>query len=153
MSEIYTIVPASVRPFIFIGVFAVLMLAILGLFCYIAYSARHTKFELTEGGLHIRGTLYGRFIPLASLIPEEADIVDLQGQSILRLTRRSNGVGLPGYRAGWFRFNQGKKALLFVTDPSRVVYLPTREGYPLLLSMERGEAFIDSLKRLGKSMS
>ena len=42
--------------------------------------------------------------------------------------------GLPGFRAGWFRLRTNEKALVLLTDPFGVTYLPTREGYALLIS-------------------
>ena len=148
MNEIFNIAPASTKPLVFIGIFGTLMLFILGLFCYIVYSSRHTTFEISEQGLSIRGTLYGRMIPTGAFIPEEARQVNLRSDSMLRLRRRGNGIGLPGYQAGWFRLSNGDKALVFVTDPSRAVYLPTRKGYALLLSVERPEAFLQSFQRM-----
>ncbi len=61
---------------------------------------------------------------------------------------RTNGAGLPGYQAGWFRLQSGEKALVFVTDLERVVYVPTNEGYSLLLSVEEPDEFLDALTRM-----
>ncbi len=47
---------------------------------------------------------------------EEAKQVDLSGDSEYRLRTRTNGTGLPGYQAGWFKLQNGEKALVFVTD-------------------------------------
>ena len=37
-------------------------------------------------------------------------------------------------------------SLLFVTDPSRVVAIPTRDGYTLLLSVSDPGAFLQALR-------
>jgi hypothetical protein len=76
---------------------------------------------------------------------EEARRVDLRGVSEYRLRIRTNGVGLPGYRAGWFRLRSGEKALVFVTDLEQLVYVPTREGYSVLLSVVAPEEFLEAL--------
>jgi hypothetical protein len=56
------------------------------------------------------------------------------------------GVGLPGYSSGWFRLTDQSKGLLFLTDPSRAVYLPTTDGYTLLISPAEPERFLAALK-------
>ena len=59
---------------------------------------------------------------------------------------KTNGVGLPGYQAGWFRLRRGGKALLFVTDRTRVVFVPTNEGYSVLLSVPDPDVFLRTLR-------
>ena len=39
----------------------------------------------------------------------------------------------------------GEKALVYLTDPSRVVYVPTREDHALLLSVAEPERFLEAL--------
>ncbi len=63
----------------------------------------------------------------------------------LCLKRRTMGTGLPGYGAGWFRLRNGEKALAYVTAPSRIAYVPTSDGYSLLLSLEAPDAFLRAL--------
>jgi len=68
---------------------------------------------------------------------------------------RTRGTGLPGYSAGWFRLRNGEKALCFLTDRSRLAYVPTRAGFSVLLSVllsvERPDAFLAALARLAPS--
>lgn len=146
MSEVFTIVPASARPLWFLAAIGALLLSMLLFFGYVTWSSRATRFEITQAGLSIRGTLYGRSVPWTGLRLEEARIADLGRDADLRLRSRTNGIGLPGYRAGWFGMRSGGRALLFVTDPSRVVVLPTNEGYTLLLSVQQPDAFVRALR-------
>ena len=76
-----------------------------------------------------------------------AKIVDLDETRELRPRWRTNGVGLPGYQAGWFKLADGEKALLFVTDPTAVLYIPTGEGYSLLMSVLDAPRFLASIKK------
>ena len=55
------------------------------------------------------------------------------------------GTALGGYSAGWFRLRSGEKALLYLTDRRRVVYIPTLDGYSLLLSQGEPRRFLDAL--------
>ena len=67
--------------------------------------------------------------------------------SELKPARRTNGIGLPGYSEGWFKLANGERALLFVSDKVNVVYIPTREGYSVLLSTANHEEFLESLNK------
>lgn len=147
MKETFPIIPASSGPiWLFIGL-AVLMFALVALFGYFAYSSRNMRFEVSHEGLRITGGLYGRQIPLRSLVIDGAKPIDLRREDTYRLKWRTNGAGLPGYSAGWFRLQNGEKALVFITDSRRVLYLPTREGYSVLMSVADPEAVLRALRQ------
>jgi hypothetical protein len=61
---------------------------------------------------------------------------------------RTNGTAIPGYRAGWFKLRNGEKALMFVTETTDVVYLPTREGYSVLMSVTNPDEFLQFLQQV-----
>ena len=104
------------------------------------------KFEVSRKGLHITRDLYGRQIPLESLRIDNAEIVNLRTSTHYRLKTRTNGTGLPGYKSGWFKLHNGEKALVFVTDMTRVLYIPTDQDYSLLLSTQNPEGMIKALQ-------
>ena len=145
MTEVFKIIPAPTKTLWAIGAFALLMVAMLCLMGYIAYSSRQVQFELSDTQLQIRGNFYGRRIPIASLVTEQAMPVELNRNSLYQPKIRTNGIGLPGYNSGWFKLKNGEKALLFVTEPQKVIYLPTTDGYSLLLSVQEPERFLQSL--------
>jgi len=120
--------------------------AVAALLGYIAYSTRGVTFELSDEGLRIRGDMFGRPIPKSSLKVEDAQILDLKKDPAHRPWLRTFGVGLPGYGSGWFRLKDRGKGLLFLTDASRAVYLPTTDGYALLISPADPEGFLAALK-------
>jgi hypothetical protein len=72
--------------------------------------------------------------------------VDFAATPELRPGRRTMGTGLPGYQSGWFRLANGEKALLYLTDRRRAVYVPTSAGYSLLLSPDDPDAFLEALR-------
>jgi hypothetical protein len=49
-----------------------------------------------------------------------------------------------------FKLSNGEKALLFVTDRSRLVYVPTREGYSVLLSATQPNELLKAMDELWK---
>jgi hypothetical protein len=170
MAEVFPIVPAGRGPVLTFGVAVIVLLgflcfaasapalvfgtvtavsvALLGLIGSFVYASRRARFELSPEGLAIRGDLYGRRIPAGSLLNAEAKAVDLTLDQDYRPTARTNGAGFPGYGSGWFRLGNGGKALIFVTDKRRVVYLPTREGYAVLLSVAEPERFLAALREM-----
>jgi hypothetical protein len=38
------------------------------------------------------------------------------------------GTAVPGYRSGWFRLRNGREALVYLTDRSQAVHVPTTPG-------------------------
>ncbi len=148
MKEVFPIVPATSGPLIVFGIAALVLLSILLLLAIFAYASRQARFELSDAGLTIRGDLYGRRLPAASLITGGARALDLTQNRDYALAWRTNGAGFPGYSSGWFRLGNGEKALVFVTDRRRGVYLPTREGYAVLLSVPEPEKFLAALRRM-----
>ncbi len=146
MVRAFGIVPASATAFIFLLAIGVLLIALLGFLAFTGYSARNTKFEVGDQGLRIDGCLYGRFIPREQIVPEGVRIINLDTQPEYKPRIRTNGIGLPGYRAGWFRLKNNEKALLFVTDYSKVVYVPTKQDYSVLVSASNSEEFCQTIK-------
>lgn len=146
MNQVFPITPASGHIYWILGPVGLLLVGVLLLFGYLAHSATHVSFEVSPEGLRIRGDIYGRLVPAASLVTTEAKEINLRTDAAHRLGMRTNGVGLPGYASGWFRLGNREKALVFVTDTSRVVYVPTRDGYSILLSPAEPQAFLASLR-------
>jgi hypothetical protein len=147
MERVFGIIPASSGPYLFIWILSLILLAIIGLFIYIGYSSRHINFKVNEQGLRIGPGLYGRLIPKEDINVEGVKVINLNTDSEYQPKWRTNGAGLPGYSAGWFKLVNKEKALLFVTDRSRVVYIPTHKDYAVLLSVREAEEFADVLKK------
>ena len=59
------------------------------------------------------------------------------------------GTRAPGYRAGRFRLRDGRWASVIITDPHRVLVLPLRDGGVVMLSLQRGEALLEAMRRRG----
>ncbi len=96
--------------------------------------------------MRLVGDLWGRTIPIEVLRLDEARIVDLRAEPQLTPRSRTMGTGLPGFAAGWFRLRSSEKALVYLTDRTRVVYLPTNDTYSILLSSDEPERLLDALR-------
>jgi hypothetical protein len=146
--EVFPIVPGGVAPFVFAAVIGAIVLGALVALLLFVWGSRFTRFEVSDDGLRIRGDPYGRSIPFASLDLAGARIAPFGAEPALRPVRRTNGSNMPGYSSGWFRMADGGRALLFVTDRDRMMlYLPTTEGYSVLMSPDRPERMLDALRR------
>ena len=143
----FLIAPATGRAMWFVlAVPGLILLLVLGLLGAAVVAARSARFEVSPAGLRLRGDLYGRLIPADELRAASARRVDFVSTPELTPARRTMGTGLPGYRSGWFRLRNGEKALLYVTDMNRVVYVPTTAGYGVLLSPREPDRFLSALR-------
>ena len=145
MPEVFQITPASVKPLWFLGGICLVLAAVLLVLAYTAYSARHSRIEIHDDHLRIVGDLWGRSIPLGALDVDGAQSLDLAMRTEYAPSRRTLGTGLPGYASGWFRLRNGEKALAYITDSKQIAYIPTSEGYALLLSVPDPARLIERL--------
>jgi len=127
-----------------LGVFP-MVLIIAGFFGYKAYAVEHAIVKVTAEAIEIEG-MYPKRIIRGNIVLDGAKVLNLKRDKSVRLTRRNNGINLGGYRAGWFEVNHEGQALVVITDRSRVVYLPTREDYVVMLSMDDPEYFLETLR-------
>jgi len=145
MNRVFPITPASIRVLAVVGIILIPLILLMGV---ITFSAKNTRVVVDDEGLHIKGALYGRFIPKESIIREGSKILNLNVEREFRPVMRTFGIGFPGYSEGWFRLANGERALLFVTDRFNVIYVSTTEGYSVLLSTAHPEEFIDALEEV-----
>ena len=150
MTEVFPIVPAQGRMLyvLLVGI-GVLLLGVMALMYATARGSRDSRFEISADGLRLRGDLYGRFIPAASIRASEVRIVDASDRSEFGPRFRTAGTAVPGYQAGWFRLRNGEKGLLYLTRREQAVYVPTTEGYSLVLSPSDPQRFVDRIRDLG----
>lgn len=146
MRHVFTMVPAGSGPLWFVAGLSVFLIALMLLFGWIAWSSRHARFTISPDGLRLVGDLWGRHVPAAALQVELARPVDLEREAPLRPVSRRMGTGIPGFGAGWFRLANGDKALIYLTDRRRVAYVPTRDGYVILLSVAEPDRFVRVLR-------
>jgi len=147
MASTYWIVPASQKVLWFFIPIFVILLGVIALLGAGAVATQRSRIELHPDQLRIRGDLYGRTISYDRLLTADARVVDLRGEPSLAPVSRRVGTGLPGYRAGWFRLRNGQKALVYVTDMTRVVFIPTRENYAILFSAQQPDALLAELRQ------
>ena len=148
--NVFPIAPAESRYLWLLIPVTVLLLGVLvGGVVLLATSVRGShasRFEIRDDGLRLQGDLYGRLVPKMELRIDGARRVDLAREGGLQPKWRRVGTALPGYQAGWFRLRNGEKALLYLTDRTRAVYIPTTAGFSLLLSPADPDGFLSRLR-------
>ncbi|MDH3732578.1 MAG: PH domain-containing protein [Gemmatimonadota bacterium] len=146
MTQVFPIPPATGKSVWFLVGVMVLLIGLCVMLSWVAWSTRHSRAEVTPEGLKLVGDLWGRTIPHEQLILDNARIVDLRGEPDLQPRARTMGTGLGGFAAGWFRLQNQEKALIYLTDRTRVVYLPTDQGYSVMLSSAEPERLLAALR-------
>jgi len=112
----------------------------------LAYRRRHLLLEPQQ--LTIAATLYTRRVPLSSMRLDRARVVNFAENPDFKPGMKSNGFQYPGFRAGHFYMKDGGKGFCLITDDSRVLVIPLRDGGSILISPEQPRALLDELKRL-----
>lgn len=108
---------------------------------------RRRAVEFDGSRLEVRATLYTRRIPQQEFDLDQARVIDLRERREYRPRWKTNGFSLPGYLAGNFRGQGGRRLFALLTSDERVLLLPLRDGTIVLLSVERPQALLDDLRR------
>ncbi len=134
--DVFPIIPASSTRWLWavVVVLGVVLIGSVYVLVRTIRGAQHSSFEVSGEGLRLRGDIYGRLIPPTSIRFDGIRVVDMKAEPELALRSRTAGTATSGYHAGWFTLRNGERALIYLTDRSRVIYIPTTEGYSLLLS-------------------
>lgn len=114
----------------------------------LAWSMYHRSVSLSSDGMRIRGLPWARVVPLGDIDIANVRIVNLDDQRKLRPGFKIAGSRLPGFRSGWFRLHDARRAYVLLTDWRRTVELPRKDGRVYLFSLQRPESFIDALGKL-----
>jgi hypothetical protein len=146
-SQVFPIIPAHVHVYLILV--PILLIVLIGgtVASWAAWASRNTTFEVARTGITIRGDMYGRFVPKDKMVLKSARAVDLSREVNLAPKWKTNGAGFPGYKSGWYRLKDDSKALVFITDPKSVVYVPTVDGSCLMISVANPEQFLAALKQ------
>jgi hypothetical protein len=144
--SVFPIAPAASRYLWILVPVCVLLIGVLIMLAISLRGGRASQFTVSPDSLRLHGDWYGRTLPLSQLRITEARRVDLKADTGLRPSWRRIGTGLPGYSAGWFKLRNGEKALLYLTDQSKAVYVPTTQGYSLLLSPADPDEFLAAIR-------
>ena len=123
-----------------------LVLPLVGAALTLAYRRRALRLDARQ--LTIASTLYTRRVPLSSMHLDRARVVNFAENPDFKPGMKSNGFQFPGFRSGHFHMKDGGKGFCLITDDSRVLVIPLRDGNSLLISPQQPRVLLDELKRL-----
>jgi hypothetical protein len=112
-----------------------------------AMGVRNPQAKLGKDRLSIKVSFIDKQWAISTIDRANAALVNLESRQELRPKWKLWGVAMPGLSSGLFKLYDGRKAHVYITDRSKVVYLPTQSG-PVLLSLERPREFLDTLQAL-----
>ncbi|HST44378.1 MAG TPA: hypothetical protein VLK29_04040, partial [Luteimonas sp.] len=104
---------------------------------------RH-RLSLSTDALLLATGFYRRRVPVASMDLDAARVVDLRERLELR-PRKVNATSAPGLRSGWFRVGGGRRVLVAMTNGHRVLWIPTRGEFDLMLQVRQPYALLERL--------
>lgn len=116
-----------------------------------AFFRRRIRLDGTT--LEVVSTFYRKRVAVEALQLERARVVDLAEHGSFKPTLKTNGYGMPGFQSGHYRLRDRSKAFCLLTDASRVLYLPLRDGSALLISPEQPRALLEALQALAAPRS
>ncbi|MDT9581490.1 hypothetical protein RS982_09255 [Stenotrophomonas indicatrix] len=136
-------------PFFLMGGSAAWSLAVIVLMGIgLGWAFFRRRVELAGNVLDVRSTLYRRSTPVADLLLDQAEVVDLSRDRRYGIRFKTNGYSMPGFYSGHFRLQGGDKGFALVTDRARTLVIPVRGGSTLLLSLERPQALLEALRKV-----
>jgi len=110
------------------------------------WAVQRRRIVLANGVLDITATFYRRKLPVAAFDLDKARVINLDEHGEWRPFLKTNGLGMPGLRAGWFRSRGFVKMFCLLTARERVLVLPESTGGATLLSIANPSALLDALR-------
>ncbi len=149
MSEFY--VSEIANKTLFFGVSTSILiipaLLIVGFF-YFWLGLVNSKLEFKDSTLDFNAVFYGRSIHLKDVVIDNVKLLDYtKDENLPRY--RTNGISLFGVNWGWFKLKNNRKALLFVTDTTKSVLIPTNLEFDIIISAKDPEKLVSTILNYG----
>ncbi len=109
---------------------------------------RRRRIVIAGRELRVTAAWYSRKTSIDALDLEHARIVDLAEHTELKPLLKTNGIGLPGFRAGHYRLRNRAKAFCLLVGSEPLLALPERDGTMLLLSVDQPRRLLERLREL-----
>jgi hypothetical protein len=113
----------------------IIVFVLVGAFTGIIYLSKKPSVDISNGFLTIKSLFYGKRISIEKINVNGIKQLNLNNDRDYNIKFRTNGIGMPNYYVGWMRLNNGNKALVYLTDKTNVVLIPTND-YDVLISTD-----------------
>jgi hypothetical protein len=111
------------------------------------YAVRANSVEVVHGRIHVQaGLLYKAVRSVDDFKLDEAVAAPLRDIPQARLSARLTGIGASGYSAGNFSMTKGGQAFVLITDPDKTLFLPSKAGASLLVSVNDPQGLLEVLR-------
>ena len=108
---------------------------------------RH-RAQVERRTLRIATSFYTVALDASDLAAGIQEIVPGEAASVPRIGFRTNGQALPGYRSGWYRSAAGKHKLFAAVVGTPNLYIPTKRGFDVLLTVADPKLALDQISKL-----
>lgn len=110
---------------------------------FLLYQINSAKIAIDRDRLIVGGGVYKEEISLSEV--KIAEAVKLESGAASQIMGfRTNGIGMPGFRLGWFSGKQGKRLFVLITNGD-VVKVPTTRSYDLVVSVPSANTFLSQM--------
>ena len=110
-----------------------------------AVMLRQSAHESSDGrSVRIKSSFYAVELRWSD-ISGEPRVLCLQQEPDKRPQVRTNGMAVPGYSSGWYRTREQKRVFAHIVS-DQVLYVPTRSGYDLIVSVQNPQAAADYIR-------
>lgn len=130
-----------------LGAGTVLCIA-LAVYAAIVLLMRRHRLRMDAGGIEVATTFYTRRLRWEQLRLGAARVVDIAERTELRPLFKTNGTSMPGFHSGWFRSRNFTRLFVASVGGQRLLWVPTREGYDLLLQPRKPAAALARMQAL-----
>ena len=114
----------------------------------IATAFKRHRIEVADGMVTVIAGWHRSRLGLAELRLDGARVGALDEDPGWKPWLKSNGMAVPGFRAGWFRTRGFQRVFACITDGERVLWIPTARKHALLLQAARPQELLARLRAL-----
>ena len=139
--------PGGSLPGTWAASIGIVLLLTVPLWWWLSRVLRRHRLALSMDALAVETGFYRRTVPVAGMDLTSARVVDLRERLELR-PRKLNATSAPGLRSGWFRVGGGRRVLVAITNGHRVLWIPTRGDFDLMLQVRQPYALLERLNAI-----
>lgn len=118
----------------------------IGVFLVLRHFMLRRSLHLDRSSLTVISSFYRRQIALSDIDLAASKVINLDEKTEMKPLLKTNGFFIPGYQSGWFRTRSLKKTLVAILSGPKVLWLPTRLGYDVLLEVEHPDQFLRAMR-------